>query len=103
MCALLEKYHLRKLDEREYGRRAFLKWHHIAVMFERMRAERIETERLKRLELMGESWCKFAITTNVKSYGNLELMVDITRFRNPTYFKMTVENAANPRRDDMVQ
>lgn len=71
-------------------------------MFERIRAERIEAERLKRLELMGEPWAKFAIISNVKSFGNVELMVEITRFRNPTYYKMTVENCMNPRRDDTV-
>ena len=103
LCNLLERWHLRKLDEREHRRRTFLKWHHIARMFERIRFERIEAERLKRLELMGESWAKFAITSNVKGHGNVEVMVEITRFRNPTYYKMTVENTANAKRDDTVQ
>ena len=42
---------------------------------------------------MGESWSKFGIYSEVKDYGRVELRVDVTIFRNPTYFKVTVENA----------
>lgn len=84
---------------------AFRLWKRLVIEWERQRAERMEKERQERLLRLGEDLAKFTMPYDMKNTPHakarpVELSVQINKFTNPNFFRITIENLENTAKQD---
>jgi len=81
---------------------AFRLWKRTLMEWKRHRADRMERERQDRLAVLGEEFARFSMACAATTKKQVLLTVQINKFTNPNYFKVTIQNEANAEKQDDI-